>query len=122
MLEIEEQHEVEVSTDLGQHRVERLRLRQVAGKPVQHEPRRGIRLGEPVANQRDREVVRHELAPREERLDQPADLRVGRDRGPEHLTGRDVRDSPLVREPRRLGALAGALRPQHEQVHRRKPS
>ena len=120
--DVEEEHCVEPSTDLREHRVELLRLREVSREPVEDEARCGVRLRQPLANEGDGQLVGNELAGREDRLHPAAELRPGRDRGAEHVAGRDVWDAVLGREPLRLRPLAGALRAQHQEVHRRKPS
>ena len=102
-----------------EHRVERLGLREVAREPVEHEARGGVRRDEPVADQRDGQVVGHELAGREDRLHPASQLRPVRDRGAEHVAGGDVRDAVVGRDPLRLRALAGALRAREREVHPR---
>ena len=49
-------------------RVERVRLREIAWEPVEHEADGSVLTREPVADQRHGEVVGHELAGGEDRL------------------------------------------------------
>src|SRR5438552_15600506 len=81
--EVEEEDRVETTPDLGEQLVERLRLRQVAWVSVENEALAGVGLREPLADERDRDLVGHELAVREQRLDLLAELRSRRDRGAE---------------------------------------
>ena len=52
-----------------------------------------------------------------------AELGARGDRGPEHVTGGDVRNPVVGRDPLRLGPLAGPLGAQEQEVHYfKKPS
>ena len=85
VVEIEEQHRVERPSDRAQHLVERLGLDEVARKPVQDEPTDRVVLREPVADQRDRQLVGHELAGCEDRRDLEAELGPVGDGSAEHV-------------------------------------
>jgi hypothetical protein len=114
------------AADLGQHRVEGLRLR--------HRPREAVedealldRL-QLLADQLDHQIVRDEVAALEDRLDAPAELAPRTDRAAENVPGRDVREPVLVGDALRLRALARALDAEEKDVQRsvsayfRKPS
>ena len=108
-----------------QHLVERLGLDEVAREPVEDEPADRIVLREPVADQRDRQLVRDELAGGEDRLDLAAELGPVGDRSAEHVARRDVGHAVGRGDPLCLRALPGSLRPENEDVDRRylrKPS
>ena len=125
VVEIEEQNGVEWPADRMQHLVECLRLDEVPWEPVEHEPGHGIVLGKPVADQRDRQLVRDELARGEDRLDLAPELGAVGDRSTEHVPGGHVRHTVSGGDPLRLRALPGSLWPENEDVHRRylrKPS
>ena len=61
---LEQDHGVERLSDLVEHRVERLGLRDRAREPVEDEP---VLVLEPLANEPDHEVVRDEVAALEDR-------------------------------------------------------
>ena len=71
-------------------------------------PSRRVRLGQPVEEHPDRDVVRDELAALHEPASLEADRRALADGGPEEISGGDVRDAEPLGQDRRLGALAGA--------------
>ena len=52
-----------------------------------------------------------------DRLDAMAEIRAVRNRLSQDVAGRDVRHPVNVRDPLRLGALAGPLRPQNQNPH-----
>ena len=109
----------------SQHLVERLGLDEVARKAVEHEAADRVVLREPVADQRDRQLVGHELAGGEDRLDLAAELRSVGDRSAEHVARRHMGHAVGRGDPLRLRALPGSLRPENEDVDRRylrKPS
>ena len=86
---------------------------------------RGIRLREALAHHRCRQLVRHQVAGFDDRLDLLAELGSGRDSGAEHITRGDRRDAERLRDADTLGAFAGSLRTDDEQPgsrHRRSPS
>ena len=92
--------------------------------------RRASSSVEPLADQRDRQLVGDELAALEERLHPAAERRPGGDRGAEHVARGDVREAVLGRDALRLRALCrspagrGAARSAHAapRDYLRKPS
>ncbi len=116
--DVEEEDRVEAPADPVEHRVERLGLREGAREAVEDEPVLGVLGLEPFPDQLEHQVVGDELAAREDRLHSAAERRPRRDRRAKHVAGRDVRNLPLLRDPRRLRALAGPLRAQDQDVHR----
>ncbi len=119
-LEIE--HELERPLELRQQIVERLGLRRITRKPVEHEPVARVLVRQAVAHQPDRELVRYERARGENGLHFLAERRSRRDRLTEHVARRDVGDPVLGGDARCLGALPGTLRPENQDVHFRNPS
>ena len=125
VVEIEEEHCVERPADRVEHLVELLGLNEVARESVEDEPTARIVLREPVADQRDRQLIRHELAGCEDRLHLAAEVCSLCDRGAEHVPRRDVGNTVGCADPLCLRALPGSLRPENEDVDRRylrKPS
>ncbi len=119
---VEEEHGVEPAADLGQHPVERLRLGEIPREAVEHEAVARVLYRQTLADQCHGQVVRHEVPAREDRLHPAPELGAGGDRRAKHVARRDVRDPVGGGDPLCLRPLAGPLRAQHEQVHRRKPS
>ena len=125
VVEVEEEDGVERASDRDEHLVELLGLDDVAREAVEHESTRRVVLGEPVADQRDRELVGNELAGGEDRLDLAPELRACCHGSAEHVARRHVRHTVDSGDPLRLRALPGSLRPENEDVDRcylRKPS
>ena len=52
-----------------------------------------------------------------DRLGLEADRRARRDRGAQHVAGRELRNAVLLDQPRRLRPFAGARRPEQYQPH-----
>ena len=120
--EIEEQDRVENAVDLREHRVERPRLRQVAREAVEDEALHGVVLGESLPDHLNRDVVGDELPARHDLEHLAAERRRPVERA-EHVARRDVRQAVVGRDPLRLRALAGALRPEQQEIHYfKKPS
>ena len=98
------------------------RLDQVAREPVEHEAVAGVGLGQPLADQRDRQFVGDELAAASIGSTclpsgVPAAI-AARNMSPVAMWG----ISYFGGDPLCLRPLAGTLRAEDEQVHRRKPS
>src|SRR5581483_19417 len=121
-LELEDQGQR--TPEVGEERVQRLGLRQVAREAVEDVARPGVLAREPLADQLDRQVVGDQLAGRENRFHSYAQRATRRDSGAEEIAGRDMRERVLPRDPSSLCPLAGALRPEEQDVERylRKPS
>ena len=92
---VQQEHDVERLADPVEHRVERLRLRHRAWEPVEDE---AVLVAEPRADEVDHQLVGHEIAALEDRLDAPPELGPFGDDGPEHVPGRDVRDPERGRD------------------------
>ena len=104
------------AADLGQHRVERLRLGHRAREAVEDEPVLGVLGLEPLPDQLDHQVVGDELAALEDRLHAAPELAAFGDRVPQHVAGRDVRE-PVVRgDALGLRPLAGPLDAEEKHV------
>ena len=123
--ELELEDDVEVAADLAQHLLERLGLRHRAREAVEHEALARVLVAEPLADQRDHQVVGHELARVVDRLHLPAELRARRTIAARSMSpGRHVRDAVLRGDQPPLGSLAGSLRAEQQDVghYFRKPS
>ena len=92
------------------------------GKPSSTKPALRIRARQSLLDHRDRQLVGHEPAGGHDLADLLAELGAFRLRGAEHVTGRDVRDPVFRSDALGLRALAGPLRAEDEEIHRRKPS
>jgi hypothetical protein len=75
--ELELEDDVEVAGDLAQHLLERFGLRHRAREAVEHEASRASTPGEPLADQRDHQVVGNKPSRVVDRLHLAAELRVG---------------------------------------------
>jgi hypothetical protein len=119
-LELED--DVDGAAELAEHLVERLCLCEVARVAVEDEAGNRVSPVETIADERDRDLVGNELARREQRLDQLAELRAARDRLAIQVAARDMRDPVGPRDLLRLRALPAPLRPEDEDVQRKNPS
>ena len=120
--DVEEEDRVEPAADAAEHRVERLRLREVAREAVEDEALARIVAPEALLDHRDRQFVGDELARGHDLADAAAELGAGLLLCPEHVARRDVRNAVLAGDALGLRALAGALGAEDEEVHFRKPS
>jgi hypothetical protein len=77
----------------------------------------GVGLAQPLGDEPDHHVVGHQRAGVHDALGLAPERRAGRHRLPQHLAGGDLRHAPLAGELARLGALAGAGRPEEDQPH-----
>src|SRR5439155_20721371 len=110
--------------DLGQHRVQGLRLRHRSRKAVHDEPLLRIVLLEPIPDQLDHEVVGDEVAALEDWPHPLAELVAVGDRLAQHLPRRDVREAMLGGDALCLRPLPRPLDAEKQDVERylRKPS
>src|SRR5437868_4472711 len=115
VVDLEQEHDRERPADVLEHLVERLRLSERARVAVEHEAVAGAL--DLLADERDGDLVRHELSRRQERLDLLSELAAGRDRRAVEIAAGDVRDAVLGRDPLRLRPLARPLRAEDEHVH-----
>ena len=88
--------------------IERVRLGEVARKAIEDEPLAGVRLLQPLANHPEHQGVIHQAAAVHGFLGLPAKFGALGHRGPQQVTGGDLRDADTLHETLRLGALAGA--------------
>ena len=84
-------------------------------------PFAAVRLGDSRRQHRDDDVVGDEPAGIHDRLDPRSERAARGDRGAQHVAGRELHETVFLFEPLRLGALAGARRPEKDQVHQRRP-
>ncbi len=98
---------------------ERHGLGDVPGKPVQEEAEAGVRMIEPLPEQAEDQIVRDEVARLHVTLGLPTEIGVSRDRGPEEITGGEMRDPELFREARGLGPFARPGRPEEDDAPHR---
>jgi hypothetical protein len=97
-------------------REEALGLSHRAGEAVQQEaPTADVGLGQPSRDQFEDELVGYEVTVPHEGLDAPSERRALPHRGPEHIAGGNVGEPEAGGQPGALGALAGALAPEHDQ-------
>jgi hypothetical protein len=59
---LEQHHGVELDPGVAQRGIERLGLRRGAREAVEHEPAGAVRLGDPLQDHADHDLVRHQLA------------------------------------------------------------
>jgi hypothetical protein len=118
--QLQQQDDRKRLVDLIQQYVERRCLRGRARVAVEDESVLGFQ--ELIADERNRDLVRDELAFGEQRLDLPSEPRAARDRGSIEIAGRNVRNLILRRDSLRLRSLARPLRSQDEDVYLRNPS
>jgi len=121
IVELEQQDDRQRTVDVVEHRVERLGLREVARIPVENEAVLAA-LEDLALDDRDRDLVGDEFPVAKIRLDELAELRALRDVCAVEVAGRDVRDSGLLDDPRRLRPLPRPLRADDQDVQRRNPS
>jgi hypothetical protein len=119
-LEVED--DVEGPPELAQKIVERLGLGHRAREAVEDKAADRVATRQPVADQFDHLLVGDEVAPVVDLTQLLAQRRVARHHVPDHVAGGDVGNPVHRLDPLRLRALAGALRPQHEDVQRKNPS
>ena len=88
------------------------------GKPSRMKPFLTSGLLEPLGDDRDDDIVGNEFAAIHDRLGLAPDLAARRDRGAQHVAGRELLQPR--RSSRQLGlrAFAGARRPEQDDVHR----
>src|SRR5205085_11457477 len=77
----------------------------------------GVRLLDPVGDDADHDVVRHETAARHHVLGLEPDRRAGRDRGPQHVAGGQLRNAEPLDDAGRLRALSRPRRTQEDDPH-----
>jgi hypothetical protein len=99
--------------------IERVRLCPVAWEAVEDRAILRVGLIESVEQHPDRDVVRHQLAAFHEPARLEADRRPVAHRGPEEVTGGDVRDPEPLGKERGLRPLACSWR--SEENHYRHP-
>ena len=90
----------------------------VRGKPSRMKPLRAVRLVDALGDDRDDDLVGDQLAGVHDGLGALADLGAGRDRGAQHVAGRELRNAVLLDQTLGLGALARPRRPEQDQPHR----
>ncbi len=89
-----------------------------AREPVEEKTVGAIRLTDAVLHQSDDDLVRHETARVHDLLGFEPEGCTGLHRGPQHVTGGDLRDAVLLRDESGLGALACAGCAEQDQAKR----
>ena len=112
---------IELDVLLLEQLIERFGLRHGARKAVEDESVRRVRLIEPVRNDPDHDLVRHQAAGGHDVLGLDADRRLRRHRGAQHFPGRELNDVVAVNQPLGLGSLARPWRPEKNQSHEYTP-
>ena len=77
----------------------------------------GVGLVDALVDDADDDVVGDQRARFHHRFGLEADRRARRHRGAQHVAGRELRNAVFLHQPRRLGAFAGARRPEQDQPH-----
>ena len=121
LVDLELDHAVELEAALGQQAVERLRLRHRAREAVEHEAALGVRLIDAVGDDRHHHLVGNQFAAIHDGLGAQADRRAGRDRGAQHVAGRELNDAVFLDQALRLRALPRPRRAEQDQSHRLRP-
>src|SRR3954453_4229563 len=122
---VDEERGREPAVDLPQRLVERLGLLVGAREAVEEEAVLGVRLGEPVEDHADDDLVGDEVAAVHVLLGLLAEVRLLLDRLAQHVPRRDVREREVLLEALRLGALSRAGRAEQDEVelgHRERES
>src|SRR5262245_14611495 len=104
--DIEHEHVVQLLSLLAQQPAETLRLGNGAGEPVEQETALGVRLGEPLCDEVQYQLVRDELALVDELFGAASERCVRLDGRAQHVAGRDVRDLEYGGQSHRLRPLA----------------
>ena len=118
---LEGEHGVQRDAEVEGELVGLVRLVQVAGEAVEEVATFLRRLDERVAEHRLEQLVGDEIPAAEIVGDGAAELGVLGDLGAQHVTGREVTDAVVGREPLALRALAGTGRREEEEPHGPKP-
>ena len=112
---------IELATAAPQHGVERLGLAQCARETIEDKTLVRVRLVQPVGNDADDDIVRHQPAAGHDILGLEADRRLRRHRGAQHLSGGELNDAVPMNQSLRLRSLARPRRPEKDQSHLRRP-
>jgi hypothetical protein len=116
LIHLEHHHGVEaVSSDQP---VQRFGLTFGAGKPVEDEAVLGVRLGHPLPEHLDGDLVGDVLPGLHYRVDPPAELGPARHVITEHVAGGDVGDAETLGDTGGLGPFACPGRPDEQKLHR----
>ena len=92
-----------------------------ARKAVEEIALGAIGLLHPLLDQRDHQLVGHQLAAIHVRLRLASELGAGADLGAQHVAGGDLRDAVTLGQKLRLGSLAGPGQSKQDESHRRFP-
>jgi hypothetical protein len=87
------------------------------GEAVEDGAAGGFRLGQPLLDQGDDDLVGDQVAAVQHALDLLAELGARGDGGAQHVAGRQLDHAPLLDQALGLGALARRRRPEQDQVH-----
>ena len=100
-----------------QEPIQRLRLRHRARKTVEDKAFLRVRLIQPIGNDPDHDVVRHQAAAGHDVPGLEADRRLRRHRGAQQFAGRELDNAVALDQPLRLRSLARPRRPKKNQSH-----
>src|SRR5512132_4433299 len=112
---------IELEAPLGQQAIERFRLRQRSRKTVEHKAAFRVGLTDAIGDNRNHDLVRHQLAALHDAFGLQAHRRAGRDRGAQHVSGRELDYSVFGYQALRLRALTRPRRAEQDQSHRVRP-
>ncbi len=97
--------------------IERFGLRNRAWESVEDEALGCIGLVDPVGNDADHDIVRHQATARHDGLGLQPDRRLRLNRRTQHFAGGQLNDAVAMHKPLRLGPLARPRRSQKNQSH-----
>ena len=115
-VDLQVEHRVQRTLELGEQGVECLRLRNGPWEAVEDEATMGVRLRQAMTDDIDHQAVGDQLAAVEIGLDLPPQRSAGLDRRPQDVAGGDLRNPVGRRQPGGLGPLARSWRPEQDDV------
>ena len=121
VVDLQLDHRVDPLMRPAQHVVQCFGLSHVAREAIQDEPRLCVRLPDARLQHVDQQAIRDQLTRFHQHLGLLTRLAAGRDFGPQHVTGGDLRHAMSLFEPFGLRALTGARRSQQNDIHRPRP-
>ncbi len=105
---------VDAAALVGERLIQDFRLDRVPREAVQEDAARRVRLGQPLEEHVDRDLVRHQLAAIHVPLGNHAEGRLVADCRPEQVARGDVGEAKPLGQDRRLSALARARRSEQD--------
>ena len=116
-IDLEEQHGIERLTDLCQHFLQALGLRDRAGKSVEDVATGGIALGKALTHHPEDGGVIDQLPSVHHRLGATPKIRAFTHVGTQQIPSRNLRDAVTFDQTLRLGTFAGTRRAEKNDTH-----